>query len=45
MPAVVKSAGLRDKLEDDVLDLSLMQMDEVPVEELVRGAQTLSLVS
>jgi len=33
MPAVVKSS-LKDKLEDDVLDLSLMQMDEVPVEEL-----------
>ena len=28
--------SLRDKLEDDVLDLSLMQLYEVPVEEIVR---------
>lgn len=26
---------LKDKLEDDVLDLSLMQLTEVPVEEIV----------
>jgi hypothetical protein len=26
---------LRDKLEDDTLDLSLMQLEEVPVEDIV----------
>ncbi len=26
----------KDKLEDEVLDLSLMQLYEVPVEEIVR---------
>jgi hypothetical protein len=34
MPALAKNA-LRDKLEDEVLDLSLMQFTEVPVEEIV----------
>ena len=27
--------SLRDKLDEDVLDLSLMQMSEVPVTEIV----------
>lgn len=27
--------NLRDKLEDDVLDLSLMQLTDVPVNEIV----------
>lgn len=34
MPAASTKSALKDKLEDDVLDLSLMQMDEVVVEEL-----------
>jgi len=34
MPVSVGKSSLKDKLEDNTLDLSLMQMDEVPVEEL-----------
>ena len=33
--------SLRDKLDEDVLDLSLMQMSEVPVTEIVSKAKTL----
>ena len=33
--------SLRDKLEDDVLDLSLMQLIEVPVEEIVSSASVI----
>lgn len=35
MPGATHKNSLRDKLEDDVLDLSLMQLDEVPIEEIV----------
>ena len=35
----VKSS-LRDKLDEDVLDLSLMQMSEVPVNEIVSNMYT-----
>ena len=31
---------LRDKLDEDVLDLSLMQMSEVPVTEIVSIVKT-----
>ena len=31
----VSVKALRDKLDDDVLDLSLMQLEEVPVKEMV----------
>lgn len=31
----VKTQALRDKLDDDSLDLSLMQLEEVPVKEIV----------
>ena len=30
--------SLRDKLDEDVLDLSLMQLNEVPVTEIVSRA-------
>ena len=33
--------SLRDKLDEDVLDLSLMQMSEVPVTEIVSTVKTL----
>ena len=32
--------SLRDKLDEDVLDLSLMQMSEVPVTEIVSIVKT-----
>ena len=32
--------SLRDKLDEDVLDLSLMQMSEVPVTEIVSTVKT-----
>lgn len=33
---MVKSNPLRDKLEDDTLDLSLNQLEDVPVRDIVR---------
>ena len=33
--------SLRDKLDEDVLDLSLMQMSEVPVTEIVSTVKIL----
>ena len=32
--------SLRDKLDEDVLDLSLMQLNEVPVTEIVSRASS-----
>ena len=34
--------SLRDKLDEDVLDLSLMQLNEVPVTEIVSRASSVT---
>ncbi len=41
MPSKTSTNSLKDKLDDDTLDLSLMQLTEVPVEEIVSRTELL----
>ncbi len=40
--AMAPKTSLRDKLDEDTLDLSLMQLEEVPVQEIVRQSRTMT---
>lgn len=41
MTAKLKLKDIKDKLKDDTLDLSLYELEEVPVREIVSGSSSI----